>query len=104
MSLSMSWIVMCLFGVSVVTAVEPAIPSSSPTRQLAPVHRPDPSYSGVVVDMTKPAYIPNFAMSQPVVALEKERDRIIRLEPRPGLILPWGYAESVYISGYPRCP
>jgi hypothetical protein len=104
MSLYIRGFVTGLFVVSVITTAGAVVPSSSKPRQLAPADRPDPLYVGSIIDQTRPAYVPSFAKPQPVVALQKEKDRAIRLEPRPGLILPWGYVESFYIPWYPGCP
>lgn len=104
MSLCIRGFVTGLFVVSVITTAGAVTPSSSQPRQLAPADRPDPLYVGSVIDPTRPAYIPSFAKPQPVVALQEERDRAIRLEPRPGLILPWGYVEALCIPWYTGCP
>lgn len=104
MSSSVCGIIAGLFGVCTIVAAGPEGHRLSQPKQLAPGDRPDPSYLGLVVDTTRPGYIPDFSKSRAVVALQEERDHAIRLEPRPWLISSCGYVGSVYIPWYSGCP
>lgn len=69
-----------------------AEPTTRPVRKdVAPKHPPTARYAGLIIDESRPAFVPEFAKNKTVPALQEQRDWALTFQPMPVVYGVWGW-------------
>lgn len=69
-----------------------AEPTTRPaSKDIAPKHRPTVDYPAMIMDHSRPAFVPEFAKIKTAPALQEQRDWALRFQPMPVVCVPWGW-------------
>lgn len=61
-------------------------------KDIAPSGRPVTADLGALVDPTRPAFVPQFAVARALPALQTQRDHALTFASTPIIVFPWGCA------------
>ncbi len=91
-----------LIPILLVASMAVAEPTTKPVRKdVAPKHPPTVKYASLIVDETRPAFVPEFAKIKTVPALQDQRDWALTFQPMPVVYVGW-YGWYPYVWGICR--